>query len=121
MAESADRKRIADLEAENQRLRDIIDGLPASSRLPQSITKTEARILRMLAKWPAGINRYAIYDALYSDRINGGPDTKIIDVHMAHIRKKVRAAGVIIDTIHGVGFRVSEASRAAIMALFEPL
>lgn len=46
-----------------------------------------------------------LFDALYGDREDGGPDEKIIAIMLCRLRKKLVQVGVRIETHHGQGFR----------------
>jgi two-component system response regulator QseB len=35
------------------------------------------------------------------------PGTNLVDVHMAHLRRKLQGSGVCIETLRGIGFRLS--------------
>lgn len=38
------------------------------------------------------------------------PDPKIIDVYICHLRRKLAAIGLAIETVHGDGYRLVEAA-----------
>jgi DNA-binding response OmpR family regulator len=51
---------------------------------------------------------------LLNDVFNYGsdPGTNLVDVHMAHLRRKIVGSGVVIETRRGIGFRVAAALAA---------
>lgn len=42
-------------------------------------------------------------------KYSSDPGTNLVDVHMAHLRRKIAGGGVSIETLRGVGFRLSTA------------
>jgi two-component system OmpR family response regulator len=81
---------------------------------PVSLTALEFDILRTLMARPGFVfTRELILDAAYADNIHVADRT--IDSHVRNIRAKMAAAGCesVIETVHGVGFRLGrcEASR----------
>src|SRR5258706_722466 len=81
---------------------------------PVSLTALEFDILRTLLARPGFVfTRELILDAAYADNIHVADRT--IDSHVRNIRAKLAAAGCesVIETLHGVGFRLGrcEASR----------
>ena len=54
---------------------------------------------------------------LYADRPDEEPDSKILDVMICKMRKKLRPHGVEIRTIHGAGYELTPTSREKIKAL----
>ena len=54
---------------------------------------------------------------LYADRPDEEPDSKILDVMICKMRKKLRPHGVEIRTIHGAGYELPSTSREKIKAL----
>jgi len=78
----------------------------AQWRAVANITASEARILELLYSAPGrGVTRGALLDALYFDRIGEHPAPKILDVHVAKIRRKLRGTRFQIETLKGVGYR----------------
>jgi two-component system OmpR family response regulator len=81
---------------------------------PVSLTALEFDILRTLLARPGFVfTRELILDAAYADNIHVADRT--IDSHVRNIRAKLAVAGCesVIETVHGVGFRLGrcEASR----------
>ena len=54
---------------------------------------------------------------LYADRPDEEPDSKILDVMICKMRKKLSPHGVEIRTIHGAGYELPPTSREKIKAL----
>ena len=54
---------------------------------------------------------------LYADRPDEEPDSKILDVMICKMRKKLSPHGVEIRTIHGAGYELPSTSREKIKAL----
>jgi two-component system cell cycle response regulator CtrA len=54
---------------------------------------------------------------LYADRPDEEPDSKILDVMICRMRKKLSPHGVEIRTIHGAGYELPPTSREKIKAL----
>lgn len=73
------------------------------------LTALEFAIMRMLAARPGIVfSRDRIMDAAYSDNVHVSDRT--IDSHVRNIRAKFAAVGCpsVIDTVHGVGFRLGD-------------
>lgn len=71
------------------------------------LTALEFAILHLLASRPTAVfTRAQILDAAYPDALTVADRT--IDSHIRNIRAKLAAAGpgVVIETVHGVGFRL---------------
>jgi len=71
---------------------------------PTDLTATEFRLLNLLARRPGWVfTRYQIVDALHGSDY---PVTdRSVDVQMVGLRKKLGAAGHLIETVRGVGYR----------------
>ena len=54
---------------------------------------------------------------LYADRPDEEPDSKILDVMICKMRKKLSPHGIEIRTIHGAGYELPPTSREKIKAL----
>lgn len=77
----------------------------ASASVP--LTALEFAMLRMLTSWPGVVfSRDQIMDVAYADNIHVSDRT--IDSHVRNIRAKFAAVGCtsIIETVHGVGFKL---------------
>jgi len=72
-----------------------------------TLTPTEFRILHFLARRPGWVfTRQQIVDAVMGE---GHPVTeRSVDVQVAALRKKLGAAGDVVETVRGVGYRVRE-------------
>ena len=44
-------------------------------------------------------------DALYYDRPHAEPDSKIVDILVCKIRKKIKGSGWAVETVWGEGYR----------------
>lgn len=63
------------------------------------------KLLRALAAaQPAAARKDRLYDALYGDVLDGGPDPKIIDVMVCQMRGQVAHLGLVIETHWGRGY-----------------
>lgn len=68
-------------------------------------TKNQTVVLDLLwSKRPNVVTKQSIWNSLYALDPNGGPDPKVIDVMIYHIRKKLAPAGLEIVTVWGRGF-----------------
>lgn len=73
-----------------------------------ALTELETVVLRMLVQgFGHPVHRTRIYNNVYSAD-DGGPDDKITDVRICHIRRKIKAAKIPfeIKTVRGVGFEL---------------
>lgn len=74
---------------------------------PTTLTRTEFDLLAALASEPRRVfSRRQLVDEVWGD--NWGGDEHIVDVHIAHVRRKLGddpTAGRYIDTVRGVGYR----------------
>jgi DNA-binding response OmpR family regulator len=79
---------------------------------PVRLTITEFRILELLmARSPAVVNRSSIALAAWQDHAEAvGSNT--IDVHIAHLRAKISASSLEIETARGTGYRLVAAEAA---------
>ncbi|MEZ6023718.1 MAG: response regulator transcription factor [Hyphomonadaceae bacterium] len=80
---------------------------------PVQLTALEFSILRMLATRPGIVfSRDRIMDSAYTNNVHVSDRT--IDSHIRNIRAKFAAVGCasIIDTVHGVGFRLGDVNAA---------
>ncbi|PWB70035.1 DNA-binding response regulator, partial [candidate division GN15 bacterium] len=76
------------------------------------LTFTEFQILHFLASKPGWVfTRYQIVDAVKGEDY---PVTdRSVDVQIVGLRKKLGAAGTMIETIRGVGYRLAEHADSA--------
>nr|WP_239591014.1 response regulator transcription factor [Vitreimonas flagellata] len=80
---------------------------------PVALTALEFAIVRMLAQRPGVVfNRDQIMDTAYADNVHVSDRT--IDSHVRNIRAKFAALGCasVIETVHGVGFRLGDLTKA---------
>lgn len=72
-----------------------------------SLTATEFRLLHHLALHPGRVyGRDALLDAVWGDEAFVTPRT--VDTHIRRLREKLGAAGKMIETLRGVGYRFNE-------------
>lgn len=74
---------------------------------PVELTSSEFRILHFLARRPGWVfTRYQIVDAVHGDDY---PVTeRSVDVQIVGLRKKLKKAGEMIETVRGVGYRFKD-------------
>lgn len=109
--------RLDALEGENEALRERVRQLETELfsldvQLPIEwrLTRSEARLFgALLSKEVA--TKGAVMLALYGDRPDGGADTKIVDVFVCKLRRKLKPFGIAIHTEWGVGYRLHPADR----------
>lgn len=77
------------------------------------LSRREREVLGLLTRRNR-VTRQQLYTVLYGADPDGGPGPKIIDIFIHKIRKKLCGTGIIIETIIGVGYQLSEASRELI-------
>lgn len=74
---------------------------------PVDLTRTEFEILRCLVMHPGFVRtRDQIISSMYGD--NAVLTRRTIDVHMTAIRRKLGDLGRLIETVRGVGYRLSD-------------
>lgn len=80
----------------------------------------EARLFAALLTRPIA-TKEALHIALYGLDPEGGAEIKIVDVIVCKVRAKLarRGFGDVIDTIWGVGYKISADKRAMFTAMFE--
>lgn len=77
-------------------------------------THTDARVIHALVT-NGRRSKDQLYFAMYGDD-DQAPDPKIVDVYICKIRKKL-PIGVTINTVWGLGYEMSDASRDKLRAL----
>jgi DNA-binding response OmpR family regulator len=82
-----------------------------------SLTRTRARIAIAIANSPQ-ISKDAIHHVVYGDRVDH-VGNHIIEVHLTHLRKKLKAFGIEIRTLWGVGYSMPPASRIRFKQILE--
>ncbi|AEG53144.1 winged helix-turn-helix domain-containing protein [Sinorhizobium meliloti] len=63
----------------------------------------------LLESYPRVATKEAIYDRCFMRPTGEGPDMKIIDVRICHIRPLLAEIGMVIETVWGKGYRVVSA------------
>ena len=110
-------KRLDVVEAENDRLREEIAMLErvlmpeVALPVEWSLTGSERRVFLALLGRPQ-CTKDAIMAALYRDLGQDEPAIKIVDVFICKLRKKLKPFGVSIGTVWGVGYYLSDETRA---------
>lgn len=99
------------IEALLARIRDL-EGQGDLERLAWlNLTSREREVMALLMRREM-VTRAQIHTLLYGDRSDGGPDPKIIDVFICKIRRKLQGTSIEIETMWGVGYKLTAASRA---------
>jgi len=78
---------------------------------PVHLTPTEFDLLVALARYPGMVlTREQLITHVWGDNFYG--DTRVVDVHIGHIRQKLEAAGGegLLGTVRGVGYRLEDKS-----------
>lgn len=76
-----------------------------------NLTPSEATVLGVLVHRRLATPG-AILAAVYRDMARDEPDEKIVDVFICKIRQKLRRAGIAIETVRGMGWRLPPETRA---------
>lgn len=82
---------------------------PWSVALSFGLTASEANLFDVLFKaGERGVSKQSLFDALYGNDPDGGPDGKIVDVFICKLRRKLRDADLpwFIETLWGRGYRL---------------
>ena len=80
------------------------------------LTYSERMLLGLLMRRHR-VTKDQMMTMLYADRPDEEPDSKILDVMICKMRKKLSPHGVEIRTIHGAGYELPPTSREKIKAL----
>jgi len=74
---------------------------------PVDLTATEFGVLHLLARRPGWVfTRYQIVDAVHGEDY---PVTeRSVDVQIVGLRKKMKKAGTLIETVRGIGYRFGD-------------
>jgi len=113
--------RIDTLKAENANLQDIVNDLTADDVRYRFDSRVIAlpgypeKIARILAR-SGGATYQVIQHALWPDP-DDLPLSDSVTVHICRLRKATRPHGVVIENRYGWGYRVDEASQAALRRL----
>lgn len=100
--------RVDSLEAELEALREA--NKPADTLCVQrafGLTTHEAKLLLLLSDGRPR-RKEQIHSGIYADRIDDPPEMKIIDVFVCKTRKKVEPYGIVVETIWGSGYQLSD-------------
>lgn len=117
----ADIRRLRTLAEENEILREEVrqlrEALTPTIPLPRAwrLGLMEERFLRALRRAGQSIlSRETLMQALYCGR-EDAPDTRILDAHACHLRRKLTAHApqIVVETIRGEGFRLTAGGIAA--------
>ena len=76
---------------------------------PVSVTRKQYSILELMAlRKGQVVNRKNFFDHLYTGL--DGPETRVIEVYICQLRKKLSAWGIgsLIDTVQGHGYMMRE-------------
>ncbi|MCH2134560.1 MAG: response regulator transcription factor [Phycisphaerales bacterium] len=100
------RTRIGGIEIDGDRYEVRVDEIPVS------VTSSEFQILSFLASRPGFVRtREQIIEATHGPRVV--MSNRTVDVHITSLRRKLGAAGDLIETVRGVGYRLEDSSRVA--------
>jgi two-component system, cell cycle response regulator CtrA len=118
-----------DLEDQVELLKQKLEALMGSSQeigallsLKRGMTTRLATILSILVKRaPAVVSRQAFHTVIYGDRVDGGPEVKIFDVHICKLRRVLRRlqAPGAVDTIWNAGYRANPALVEWVKQIYE--
>lgn len=93
------------LKERNRQLEELLVPSSVSVRQEWRLTPSEGRVFAHLASREMG-TKAGIMLAMYSDRPGDMPDTKIVDVFVCKLRKKLSPFGVEVLTVWGQGYRL---------------
>jgi two-component system cell cycle response regulator CtrA len=108
--------RIDGLQAEVDRLQGRVEQLEAAmgmrvlTPMEWRLTPMQMRVFGVLLARELA-TKAAIMAALYRDDGRDEADPKIVDVFVCHVRRKLKAFDVPIETIWGQGYRMSPAAK----------
>ena len=101
-----------ELSAARARLRALKDpnadhlALVSDLQARYGLTMVQARMLALTLAKPGVLTKQRLYDLLYGDCYDGGPDIKTLDVHLCYLRKALAAHGGKIVCPRGGTFTV---------------
>ena len=87
--------------------------LRTGSQLGVHIAASEAAMLSLLLTRPRA-SKQDLLDS-YKHHYGSTPDTKVVDVIICRLRKRIAPLGLVIDTIHGYGYCISRDIQAAMI------
>ncbi len=112
----------SELELAKERIRQLEEafGMTIDAPLMLRLTGSEARVLGVLLTRDM-VHKPQIMAALYNERIHDDeiPETKIVDVFVCKMRKKLKRFGVDVETVWGQGYKLSPDSRRLVLAMGE--
>jgi len=86
-------------------------GVLARPRPPRLSPKERALLDHLLCRRDEVVTRPELLSAVFGYEFD--PGTNLVDVHMAHLRRKLEGSGISIETLRGVGFRLCTAAALA--------
>lgn len=112
--------------SELERLRDRVTELEELLGLADNeiyamlgLPKLQRSLLGLLMKRPL-VSRDTAFAAIYGDRPEASqPEIKILDVHLSHLRGRLRGLGVTITTRWGEGWYLVLEEKAKLRSLLE--
>ncbi len=84
-------------------------GHPKAPEIPESVrfTAMEQKVyLTLRGAGTAGLTQRRLMDKIYADRIDGGAEYNTIGVYIYKLRKKLKSAGIGIETSSAIGYRL---------------
>lgn len=93
-------------------------GLDFLAPMEWRLTGQETRVFGCLLARDVA-TKHALMAACYTNLGKEEPDPKIVDVFVCKVRKKLAVFDVSIETVWGVGYRLSAATRATVKAIME--
>jgi len=74
----------------------------------QRFSRRQYRVAKALTDaYPNTATKEHLYDRVFMDATGDGPDIKIVDVVVCHIRPPLADLGLIIGTVWGVGYKMT--------------
>jgi len=112
------RERIDALEAEVAYWKELATGSDLTAPPEWAMTPVQAFLAGQLAR--RGIIRRQTVAQMWPGSAGEDVPLKTVDVHVCRLRKRLKALGVELTTVRGVGWSVSAADRARLMAAMAP-
>lgn len=103
-----------------QRIRDLETIIGVHWQAPRvlNLTRSEERVLGVITARPV-VSHAALYDALYSLRLNP-PDPMIVKAFIFRVRRKMAPHEITIDLRWGFGYEITPDNLARLNALYAP-
>jgi DNA-binding response OmpR family regulator len=113
--------RIAELEYEVELLRHRIDGLlGAELAPPEDMGGAKFRVTHLIARQsPLATSMNALVHAITEHELDLSRPTNNVKVHISRARKVLARHGIEIETVRGIGYRMTPESKAKWQALVE--